>query len=215
MKAPTWLFSFSFFFPYSLLAPAGKVVNFDSYQLGQAPPGWTVAAAGKGSAPAWQVRKDQSAPTQPYVLAEVSTNFTASGSPLAILNDPTTRDADVSVRIKPISGREGVAGGVVWRYHDENNYYVARANAGENTVSVFKVENGRRIPLLAGVKHFIPANSWSILKVSVRGSHFQVFVDHRRVLDGQDKTFSAPGRVGLWALGDSVIYLDDFRVYPK
>jgi hypothetical protein len=134
---------------------------------------------------------------------------------LAILNDPTTRDADVSVRIKPVSGREGVAGGVVWRYRDENNYYVARADSNENTVAVFKVQNGRKIPILSGVKHLIPANSWSILKVSVRGSHFQVFVDHRRVLEGQDNTFSAPGRVGLWALADSVIYFDDFRVYPK
>jgi hypothetical protein len=53
------------------------------------------------------------------------------------------------------------------------------------------------------------------LKVSARGNRFQVFVDHRRVLDGHDKTFSAPGRVGLWTLADSVIYFDDFRVYPK
>jgi hypothetical protein len=53
------------------------------------------------------------------------------------------------------------------------------------------------------------------LKVSARGARFQVFVDHRRVLDGQDKTFSAAGRVGLWTLADSVIYFDDFRVYPK
>jgi hypothetical protein len=209
MKALAWLFTFS------VLAPAGKVVNFDTYKIGQAPPGWTVASPGKGNAPDWEIRKDQTAPTQPYVLAEVSADPKQTKSPLAILNDPTTRDADVSVRIKPVSGREGVAGGVVWRYRDENNYYVARADSNENTVAVFKVQNGRKIPILSGVKHLIPANSWSILKVSVRGSHFQVFVDHRRVLEGQDNTFSAPGRVGLWALADSVIYFDDFRVYPK
>jgi len=90
-----------------------------------------------------------------------------------------------------------------------------RANAIENTVAVFKVENGQRSLILAGVKHAIPANAWSILKVSVRGSRFQVFVDHRRVLDGQDKTFRGAGRVGLWTSADSVIYFDDFRVYPK
>jgi hypothetical protein len=168
-----------------------------------------------GKAAGWQVRKDQSAPTQPYVLAEVSADPADSRFPLAILNEPTTRDADVSVRIKPISGRDGLAGGVVWRYRDRNNYYLARVNAGENTVSVFKVENGRKIPLFAGVKHPIPANSWSILKVSARGSRFQVFVDHRRVLEGHDSTFAAPGRVGLWTPGDSVVYFDDFRIYPK
>jgi hypothetical protein len=209
MKALTWLFTFS------LLAPSGKVVNFDTFKIGQAPPGWTVGSAGKSGAPGWEIRKDQTAPTQPYVLAEVSADPTETRSPLAILNDPSTRDADVSVRIKPISGQDGLAGGVVWRYRDENNYYLARADADQNTVSVFKVQNGRKIAILAGVKHPIPANAWSILKVSVRGARFQVFVDHRRVLDGQDKTFSAAGRVGLWTLADSVIYFDDFRVYPK
>jgi hypothetical protein len=209
MKALTWLFTFS------LLAPSGKVINFDTCKIGQAPPGWTVENASKGSASDWEIRKDQTAPTQPYVLAEVSGNPAGNRSPLAILNGLTARDADVSVRIKPVSGREGLAGGVIWRYRDENNYYVARANANDNTVSVFKMENGRRIPILADVRHSIPANSWSILKVSARGNRFQVFVDHRRVLDGHDKTFSAPGRVGLWTLADSVIYFDDFRVYPK
>ena len=204
MSALTWLYAFS------LLSPAGKVVNFDTCTIGQAPPGWTVEGASK--APGWQVRKDQSAPTPPYVLAEISVDPADSRS---ILNDLTTRDADVSVRIKPISGREGLAGGVVWRYRDEKNYYAARANSTENTVSVFKVEDGHKIPLFTDVKHPIPVNSWSILKVSVRGSRFQVFVDHRRVLEGRDSTFSAPGRVGLWALGDSTIYFDDFRVYPK
>jgi hypothetical protein len=207
MKALTWLATFS------LLSPAGRVVNFDGYKIGQAPPGWTVAGSVKGTG--WEVVKDRTAPTQPYVLAEVSADPADTHPPLAILNDLTTRDADVSVRIKPVSGRSGLAGGVVWRYRDENNYYYARANAIENTVSVFKVENGRPVPILEGIKHPIPANSWSILKVSVRGPRFQVFVDHRRVLEGQDKTFSAPGRVGLWTNIDSVIYFDDFRVYPK
>jgi hypothetical protein len=149
------------------------------------------------------------------VLAQVSVDPAENQSPLAILNDPSTRDADVSVRLKPVSGREGLAGGVVWRYHDPGNYYLARASAFEGTVAVYKVQNGHPIPILAGVKHAIPANAWSILKVSVRGPRFQVFVDHRRVLDGQDGTFSGPGKVGLWALADSVVYFDDFRVYPK
>ena len=203
MKAFTWLYAFS-------LLSSGKVFNFDTCTIGQAPPGWTVEGAGKSRG--WQVRKDQTAPTQPYVLAEISAD---SADTWSILNDLTARDADVSVRIKPISGKGGLSGGVVWRYRDENNYYAARANATQNTVSVFKVENGKKVLLFTDVKHPIPANSWSILKVSVRGSRFQVFIDHRRVLEGRDSGASTSGRVGLWALGDSTIYFDDFRVYPK
>jgi hypothetical protein len=49
----------------------------------------------------------------------------------------------------------------------------------------------------------------------VRGSRFQVYVNHRRILQADDKTFSGPGRLGLWTVADSVTYFDDFRVYPK
>ena len=208
MKPIVWLFVFN------LMAPAGKIVNFDTFKIGQAPPGWTLGAGSKGVG-GWEIRKDQTAPTQPYVLAAVSADPAETRSPLAILDGSSTRDVDVSVRIKPVSGRDGLSGGVVWRYRDEDNYYLARANAHDGTVSVFKVENGRKSSLLAHAKHMIPPNSWSILKVSVRGARFQVFVDHRRVLDGQDKTFGTAGKVGLWTLANSVIYFDDFRVYPK
>ena len=107
------------------------------------------------------------------------------------------------------------AGGVVWRYRDPDNYYLARANAVDKDVQVFKVEHGRRIPLLAGVRHEIPTNAWSILRVSVRGNRFQVFMDHRRILQGWDNTFQTAGGVGLWTVADSVTYFDDFRINPK
>src|ERR1035437_2075690 len=207
MKTLGWLFVFG------LLAPPGKVVNFDTAPLGKTPPGWSVAITNKGAAPRWEIRKDRTAPTQPYVLAQVSTDPNSTRFPLAIYDGLSLRDAVVSVRIKPVSGREGQAGGVVWRYRDENNYYLARANALDDNVVLYKVENGRKIALNPGVKHPIPANAWSILKVSVRGNRFQVYLDQRRVLEGFDGTFAGTGKVGLWTLADSVTYFDDFRVY--
>jgi hypothetical protein len=199
----------------SLLASTGKIVNFDTCPLGRTPPGWTVAMTDRGGPPRWEVLKDQSAPTQPYVLGQVSRDSAKMRLPLAIFDEVNLRDGDVSVRIKPVSGHEDPGGGLVWRYRDANNYYLVRANARANSVSVFKVENGRRIPLLAGVKHEIPLNGWCILKVSARGPRFQVYLDHRRILQGTDTTFTGAGKVGLCTDADSVMYFDDFRVYPK
>jgi len=209
MKTLTWLFAFG------LGASTGTVINFDTAPLGKVPPGWTVAMTNRGGAPKWEIRKDQSAPTQPYVLAQVSNDPTGNRSPLAILDRMSLRDGDVSVRLKPVAGHEDQGGGLVWRYRDENNYYVARANALEKNVAVYRVVNGRRSQVLAIAKHEIPINAWSILKVSARGNRFQVYVDHRRILQGQDSTFPAAGGVGLWTASDSVTYSDDFRVYPK
>jgi hypothetical protein len=198
----------------SLFASTGRIINFDNAPIGKAPPGWTFTTD-RGGAPDWEVRRDQTAPTQPYVLAEISNERFDNRFPLAILDGMNLRDGDVSVRIKPIAGKEGQSAGLVWRYRDENNYYVVRANAVEKSVSVYKVENGKRIRLCPGVRHDISPNTWSILKVSAHGDRFQVYVDHRRILQGMDHTFTGAGKVGLWTMGDSVTYFDDFRVYPK
>jgi hypothetical protein len=204
----------SFLVSFGLLASSGKIVTFDSGQVGTAPSGWTIAETNRGAAPRWEIRRDQTAPTPPYVLAQLS-NATGQRCPLAIFNDLTLHDADVSVRIKPVSGSVDQAGGLVFRYRDPNNYYLARENALTRNVAIFKVENGQSRQLTPAVQHDIAANTWNILKVSVRGSRFQVYVNHRRILQGWDKTFNGWGKVGLWTEADSVTYFDDFRVYPK
>lgn len=196
-------------------ASTGTVVNFDTAPLGKTPPGWTVSMTNAGSAPQWQIVKDSSAPTQPYVLAQTSTDPTGNRYPLAILENVSLQNGDVSVRLKPVSGREDRAGGVVWRYRDANNYYLVRANALTKTVVIYKVERGQRSQVGVEVRHDIPSNAWSILKVSVRGPKFQVYVNHHRILESWDRTFKGAGKVGLWTVSDSVTYFDDFRVYPK
>jgi hypothetical protein len=209
MRAFSWLLAFG------LAAAPGRVVTFDNEQLGQTPRQWTVAMTNHGRAPRWEIVRDLTAATQPYVFAQVSADPVRDRCPLAIFDPLTFRDGDVSVRIKPVSGREVQAGGLVWRYRDPNNYYLARANALEKNVQVFKVENGQRVPLMAGVRHEIPTNAWSILKVAARGNRFQVYMDHRRILQGWDNTFLTGGKVGLWTVADSVTYFDEFRVTPK
>jgi hypothetical protein len=190
------------------------VITFDNGPIGKAPPGWTVAMTHRGGAPRWEIRQDQTAPTKPYVLAQVSSDNTNGRAPLAILDGVDLRDGDVSVRIKPVAGKEDRAGGLVWRYHDENNYYEVRADALAKTVAVYKVQNGRLVQIGNLARHDIPSNDWSILKVSARGNRFQIYVDHRRILQGQDNTFTG-GRVGVCTEADSVTYFDDFRVYPR
>jgi len=209
MKTLSWLVAFG------LTAATGRVVTFDNGPLGKTPPEWTVAMTNHGRPPQWEIIKDATAATQPYVLAQVSDDPVRDRYPLAIFNDVTFRDGEVSVRLKPVSGHYVQAGGIVWRYRDENNYYLARANALQKNVQVFKVENGNRVSLMDAVRHEIPTNGWSILKVSARGNRFQVYMDHHRVLQGWDNTFLSAGKVGLWTVADSVTYFDEFRINPR
>jgi hypothetical protein len=196
------------------MVPAGTVVTFDSGTVGRVPAGWTVTTTNGGAPPQWRILQDGSAPTQPYVLAQTSVG-PADRCPIAVLDNVTLKDGDVSVRIKPVSGKEDRAGGVVWRYKDAGNYYLARVDSLTRNVVVFKVHDGVRTRVSLAARHEIPANAWSTLKVSARGDRFQVFVDHRRIIQGYDRTFGSAGKVGLWTVADSVTYFDDFRVYPK
>ena len=164
----------------------------------------------------WTIFKDLDRPTQPYVLAHQASNDPGNRAPL---DQYLRRDAFAGRRRKRAPQthcRPGRSGwGVVWRYLDENNYYLVWANAIDKSVTVYKVEKGQRRQLMAAAKHEVSLNGWSILKVSMRGNRFQVYVDHRRILQGEDGTFSHAGKVGLWTGGDSVTYFDDFRVYPR
>src|SRR6185437_15918982 len=94
----------AFWFAFSLLGATGHLINFDSAAIGKMPPGWSVAMTHAGSAPHWEVRRDGSAPTQPYVLAQTSNERKGDRYPLAILDGLNVKDGDVSVRIKPVTG---------------------------------------------------------------------------------------------------------------
>ena len=198
-----------------LLAADRRVIDFDGLPPGAAPPGWTVAMAHEGPPARWEVRRDESAPTKPYVLAQVSRESAVNRHPLAILDGVAFRDGDVSVRFKPAAVGDQ-AGGLVWRYRDPLNYYVVRANAAEKTVAVYRVQNGEPSALLPPARYDeIAANNWSTLKITARGPKFQVYVDHRRILEGQDGAFAGPGKVGVCTVDKSEVYFDDFRVYPR
>src|SRR5215471_386448 len=208
MKAASWLLLFG------IASSNGRVINFDTGPLGRTPPEWTAVSSG-GHAPRWEIQRDGSAATLPYVLAQLSSDGGPDRIPLAILKNVTMRDGDVSVRMKPVSGRHVGGGGLVWRYRDENNYYLVRVSVLEKNVAVYRVHNGQRIALLPNARHDIPPNTWRILKVSLRGNRYQVYMDHRRILQGWDNTYTGSGQVGLCTVADSVAYFDDFRVYPK
>jgi hypothetical protein len=206
---------FALFAALGLMASTARIINFDAEALGKMPPGWSVPVTSSGSAPRWEILRDRTAPTQPYVLAQLSADANGDRFPMAILNSVSLRDGDVSVRLKPVAGRLDQGGGVVFRYRDSKNYYLALADFKRQAVALFKMASGKRLPIGSPARHELPSNAWRILKVSVGGSGIQVYLDHRRILSEQDKTFTAAGQVGLWTAGDSVTYFDDFRVSPK
>lgn len=201
-------------------AAAAETFNFDSAPAGTVPAGWSSAMTHDGGPPKWEILKDDTAPSKPNVLAQTSTDPTSGRFPLAILNKADLKDGELRVKFKPVSGKGDQAAGIVWRYRDENNYYIVRANALENNVVLYKVEAGKRISLAPkgtpaktyGVKHEVPSQVWSTLGVSFHGSLFTVFFNGQKLFEVEDKTFTEPGKVGLWTKADSVTHFDNFEI---
>ncbi|HEY3076750.1 MAG TPA: hypothetical protein VGJ74_16375, partial [Burkholderiales bacterium] len=106
---------------FAASAASAETINFDNDQPGALPSAWQQGVTGKGS-PQWAVRADPGAPSKPNVLQQ-----SGSGAfPWCVMPKTAIENGFVEVRFKPISGRDDQAGGVVWRWKNGDNYYVAR-----------------------------------------------------------------------------------------
>src|SRR5438034_2361708 len=94
-----------------------------------APPRLHVRQDGRRADGRWIVRAEADAPSGGKVLAQVDDDRTDGRFALAVAAEPSLLDVRLSVRCKPVGGAVDQACGVVFRYRDENNYYLARANA--------------------------------------------------------------------------------------
>ncbi len=188
----------------AMSAALAQTVNFDSLTPGAPPPGWTATKTGSGTAK-WSVEKDDTAPSPPNVLKQSG----QATYPVCLKDDTSLKDGFVEVKFKPISGKEDQAGGVIWRAKDSNNYYIARANALENNVTIYQTINSRRTEKKrASMK--VASNQWHTLRVDFQSSHFSVVFDGKKALDWDDETFKDAGKVGVWTKADSVTLFDDF-----
>lgn len=181
-----------------------EAVNFDQDSLGHAPAGWTCGVTGNGS-PRWTVEAEPGAPGAGRVLMQSGTG----DFPWCVRSGTAVQDGFVETRFKPLRGREDQAGGVVWRWKDGNRYYVARANALENNVSLYYTESGRR-RTLKYVDAPVAANAWHVLRVEFKGTSIQVALDGKVAITFDDGHITGPGAVGVWTKADSVTAFRDF-----
>jgi hypothetical protein len=198
----------------SAVAAAGQSVkvDFEKDDAGKPPTGFSFALTGKGRPGVWIVKKDDQA--HGNVLVQTDADTTDYRFPVAVYDSVTAKDVDLSVQFKAISGRGDQGAGLVWRYRDQDNYYITRCNALEDNCTIYHVVNGRRVAFLnQGVK--VASNVWHTLKVEAAAEHFVVTFDGRKVLDAKDATFKDAGKVGLWTKADSVIAFDDFSIAPR
>ena len=185
-------------------AISAETVTFDSGETGKPPAGWVATKTGSGEAK-WTVEKDDSAPSKPNVLKQSG----EATYPVCLKNDTSLKDGFVEVKLKPVSGKEDQAGGVIWRAKDSDNYYIARANALEDNVTIYHTIKGKRTEKKR-TSTKVTSGVWHTLRVDFQDSHFTVTFDGKKAIEWDDKTFTEAGMVGVWTKADSVTLFDDF-----
>ena len=190
-------------------AAMAETINFDSFSPGALPAEWTCGVTGSGSS-RWTVEPAADAPSKPNVVRQ----SVVGDFPWCALKGASMTDGFVEVKFKAISGRSDQAGGVMWRWKDGDNYYIARANALENNVSLYHTTNGRR-NTIKYVNAPVPKDVWHTLRVEFSGASIRVSLNGRTCIDLKDTHITGPGAVGLWTKADSVTVFDDFAFGPS
>jgi hypothetical protein len=191
-----------------------RTIKFSKDDAGKTPTGWKAAQTGKGES-VWKVVADDTAPSQNgFALAQTTDNPDAQFN-LCVADEPSLKDVEVIVTFKAVKGKKDQGGGIVWRYQDNNNYYIARMNPLEDNFRVYKVVAGDRKMLQDKKDLKIPAGEWHTIKVVQNGDHIECSLDDKKYLDVKDDAFAKAGKVGLWTKADAQTYFDSLEVVKK
>jgi hypothetical protein len=186
-----------------------RAISFDADPAGALPSGFSTALTGGGTLPVSWVVKDDAGEK---VLVQESADDTSYRFPMCIYDKVQARDAAVEVKFKSVAGKVDQAGGIVLRYSPEN-YYIARANALEDNVNLFKTIDGHRLKIQE-VDAKVAPGVWHTLRFEAKGSHLTVTFDGKVAIEAEDSTFTAAGKVGLWTKADSVTEFKDLKIEP-
>jgi Domain of Unknown Function (DUF1080) len=203
--------------PWWITAVAGaqekaRDFPFTPNDLDKVPAGWKAERTGKGEGSVWKVVKDDTAPSKSgFVLAQTAAGPSSLFN-LCVAENTSFKDVEVSVAFKANRGQKDQGGGIVWRYQDANNYYVARMNPLEDNFRVYKVVAGKRSAEFQDAEVKIPAGEWHTLKIKMVGDYIECFLDGKKYLDVKDNSITTAGKVGLWTKADAQTAFDQFRV---
>ena len=98
----------------------------------------------------------------------------------------------------------------MFRLKDVDNYYVARANALENNVSLYYTERGSR-KTLKYVDAPVATGQWHTLRVDFTDIRIVVTLDGKRYIGIDDSHIAGSGAIGVWTKADSVTVFKGFN----
>lgn len=198
-------------FSFGEMAAAGSLTNFHAELLGGgAPPSWKILPNQAPSAFA-----PLPGATHPAgggsVLAQTSQDPTDERFPMFIYDAMKFRNFRFTTQFKLVSGVAEQMAGVVFRFQNTSNFYVARVSALGKNIRFYKVVNGVRPAPIGPVCAVLP-NTWHRLDVECTGTHITIWLDGQPVMPTLEDTSFAEGKIGFWTKSDAVSYFANANI---
>ncbi|MGA2060077.1 MAG: family 16 glycoside hydrolase [Thermoguttaceae bacterium] len=194
-------------------APQDNWLNLESTPRGKLPQGWVAAKTGEGPGCVWQVVTDSTAPGG-KTLGQAPADSPKALFNLCVAEKSNYLNVDMHVSFKAMAGKIDQGGGLVWRYKDAKNYYIARMNPLENNFRLYKVVDGKRTQL-ATVDVKAPEGMWHTLRIVQQGNSIQCYLNDKLELEAKDETFNQPGKIGFWTKADAQTLFAGLKVEGK
>ena len=197
----------------ALWANEGKerAFKFSKDDIGKVPKGWKAEKTGRGEGSIWKVVKDDTAPSKSGVALAQTAKSPGGVFNICVAQDTNYKDVELSVSFKAVAGESDQGGGFVWRYQDNNNYYICRMNPLEDNYRVYKVVAGKRTQLGGKEGLTVKPGEWHQLRVEVKGNKMEGYLDGKKEWEITDDTYKDAGKVGLWSKADAQTRFDEFK----
>ena len=194
-------------------AAAERVFDWGEYELDRTPPGFLSTAPAEAAGGLWRIILDEVAPVmEPLspkaarlarrpVLAQISQSDAARQLPMFIYKGADYGDCKIATRFKLAGGVLQQTAGIVFRFQNESNFYVARASASGRSFQCFKMANGQWKPPIG--RH---------LSVQCEGTRILCSLDGTNEVKLIDSSGNRPGKAGFWTESDTVAYFVDTKI---
>lgn len=187
-----------------------KIWNFDSYRDNSVPDGFLSMQAGGGQG-TWVIKSDDASVSKPNLLAKLSSDDNSSIYNIQIMPDGiSTSNSKTSVKFKIISGQKEQTTGLVFRYQDQNHYYVLIADAINHRFSLCRAEP-EKVICTQDKNVDITTGQWHTITAQVAKQGIAGYLDDKLLIQRYDQHYMK-GTIGLWTKGDSKVYFDDLKI---
>jgi hypothetical protein len=200
-------------FSFGDLGASGSLTNFHADMFGGGgPPVWKLLPGEAPSAFAGLADPSKTVSGGGSVLAQTSQDMTDERFPMYIYDGERFRNFNFSTQFKIVSGVTEQMAGLVFRFQNPSNFYVARVSALGKNLRFYKMVDGVRSDPL-GVPCAVTAGTWHQLGVRCDGNQISIFLDGKLALPPLGDNTFAEGKIGFWTKSDAVTYFANAVIY--